>query len=119
MPRDEAIRQGEMVRDQAVAKCRPQLPTRHPAMLRYDLMGRRADEGKTLRDKKSGRFPVKKTEVLKLLLIAVLQAVALASSSRSGSGPRATHAGEPADFDQPAGPDGSPYLATIWSLILS
>jgi hypothetical protein len=116
MPRDKAIRQGEMVRDQAVAKCRPQLPTRHPAMLRYDLMGRRADEGKTLRDKKSGRFPVKKTEALKLLLIAVLQAVALA---RSGAGPRATHAGEPADFDQPAGPDGSPYLATIWSLILS
>jgi hypothetical protein len=26
---------------------------------------------------------------------------------------------EPADLDQPAGPYGSPYLATIWSLILS
>ena len=89
------------------------------AMLRYDLMGRRADEGKTLRDTKSGRFPVKKTEALKLLLIAVLQAVVLASSSRSGAGLRATHAGEPADLVQPAGPDGSPYLATIWSLILS
>jgi hypothetical protein len=25
--------------------------------------------------------------------------------------------GEPADLNQPAGPDG-PYLATIWSLIL-
>ena len=119
MPRDEAIRQGEMVRDQAVAKYRPQLPTQHPAVLRYDLMGRRADEGKTLRDTKSGRFPVKKTEALELLLIAVLQAVVLASSSRSGAGLRATHAGEPADLVQPAGPDGSPYLATIWSLILS
>jgi hypothetical protein len=27
--------------------------------------------------------------------------------------------GEPADLNQPAGPDGSPYLATIWSLIMS
>jgi len=40
MPRDEAIRRGEMVRDQAIAKYRAQLPTQHPAMLRYDLTGR-------------------------------------------------------------------------------
>jgi hypothetical protein len=26
--------------------------------------------------------------------------------------------GEPADLNQPGGPDSSPYLATIWSLIL-
>ena len=26
--------------------------------------------------------------------------------------------GGPADLNQPAGSDGSPYLATIWSLIL-
>ncbi len=40
MPRDEALRRGEMVRDQAVAKYRAQLPTEHPAMLLYDLTGR-------------------------------------------------------------------------------
>src|SRR5262249_54310166 len=39
MPRDEAIRRGEIVRDQAVAKYRAQVPTQHPAMLRYDLRG--------------------------------------------------------------------------------
>ena len=52
---------GEMARDQAVAKYRPLLPTQLPAKLRYDLIGRRADAGRTLRDKKSGRFPVKKS----------------------------------------------------------
>jgi hypothetical protein len=40
MDRDEAIRRGEAVRDQAVAKYRAQLPTQHPAMLLYDLTGR-------------------------------------------------------------------------------
>jgi len=40
MPRDEAIRRDEMVRDQAVATYRAQLPTQHPATLRYDLTGR-------------------------------------------------------------------------------
>src|SRR5262249_31921392 len=40
MPRDEAIRRDEMVRDQAVAQYRAQLPTQHPATLRYDLTGR-------------------------------------------------------------------------------
>src|SRR5262249_24516314 len=40
MDRDEAIRRGEAVRDQAVAKYRAQAPTRHPAMLLYDLTGR-------------------------------------------------------------------------------
>jgi len=38
--REEAIRRGEAVRDQAVAKYRAQVPTRHPAMLLYDLTGR-------------------------------------------------------------------------------
>src|SRR5262249_57122463 len=37
MPRDEAIRRGEIVRDQAVAKYRSQVPTQHPATLRYKL----------------------------------------------------------------------------------
>jgi hypothetical protein len=36
---------------------------------------------------------------------------------KPGSGPGRD--GEPADLGQSAGPDGSPYLATIWSLILS
>ena len=40
MPGDEAIRRGEMVRDQAIATYRAQLPTQHPAMLRDDLTGR-------------------------------------------------------------------------------
>jgi len=40
MPRDEAIRRDEMVRDQAVATYRAQSPTQHPATLRYDLTGR-------------------------------------------------------------------------------
>jgi hypothetical protein len=40
MDRAEAIRRGEVVRAQAVAKYRAQLPTQHPAMLLYDLMGR-------------------------------------------------------------------------------
>jgi hypothetical protein len=38
-------------------------------------------------------------------------------TSKPGSGPGST--GEPADLGQSAGPHGSPYLATIWSLILS
>ena len=41
MPRDEAIRRGEEVRDRAVAEYRAQLPTQHPAMVRYDLTGRK------------------------------------------------------------------------------
>jgi len=78
MPRDEAIRRGEMVCDEAVAQYRvrregvlivPQLPAPSPAMLRYDLAGRL--------DAKAGRFAVKKTEAHKLLVIAVLVAVVL------------------------------------------
>src|SRR5262249_57559456 len=38
--RDEAIRRGEQVRDQAVDRYRASLPTQHPAMLLYDLTGR-------------------------------------------------------------------------------
>jgi hypothetical protein len=38
--REEAIRRGEAVRAQAVAKYRAQLPTQHPAILLYDLTGR-------------------------------------------------------------------------------
>lgn len=38
--RDAAIRRGEAVRDEAVAKYRTQSPTRPPAMLLYDLAGR-------------------------------------------------------------------------------
>jgi hypothetical protein len=34
-------------------------------------------------------------------------------------GDSAGREGEPADLNQPAGLDGSRYLATIWSLILS
>ena len=57
MPRDEAIRRGQMVCDEAVAQYRvrregvlivPQLPAPSPAMLRYDLTGRL--------DAKAGRF---------------------------------------------------------------
>jgi hypothetical protein len=40
MPRDGAIRRGEVVRDQAIATYRAQLPTQHPAMLRDDPTGR-------------------------------------------------------------------------------
>ncbi len=39
MPRDEAIRRGEEVRADAVAKYRAQLPMEHPALLVYDLSG--------------------------------------------------------------------------------
>jgi hypothetical protein len=95
MPRDEAIRRGEMVCDAAVAKYRAQLPTQShvvddgariylftvdlempaafpsgrasPAILRYDLTGRL--------DTTVGRFDVKKTGARKLLLIAVFLAV--------------------------------------------
>jgi hypothetical protein len=38
-------------------------------------------------------------------------------TSKPGSGPGST--GEPADLGQSAGSHGSPYFATIWSLILS
>jgi hypothetical protein len=40
MPCDEAIRRGEAVRDQAVAKYRLSLLRRTPALLLYDLAGR-------------------------------------------------------------------------------
>jgi hypothetical protein len=54
MPRDEAIRRGEAVRDQAVAKALSLL-RRTPALLLYDLAGREtvgsrgggSDEGDT------------------------------------------------------------------------
>jgi hypothetical protein len=39
------------------------------------------------------------------------------ADAEAGEGSRLN--GEPADLGQSAGPDGSPYLATIWSLILS
>jgi hypothetical protein len=97
MPRDEAIRRGEMVCDAAVAKYRAQLPTQShvvddgalariylftvdmempaafprgrtsPAILRYDLTGRL--------DTNAGRSAVKKTGARKLLLIAVFLVV--------------------------------------------
>jgi len=100
MPRDEAIRRGEMVCDKAVADYRAQLPTQShvaddgadariylftvdmempaafpsrrasPAILRYDLTGRLHAE--------AGHLAVKKTETFKLVLIAVLLAVGLA-----------------------------------------
>jgi hypothetical protein len=55
MPCDEAIRRGEAVRDQAVAKYRLSLLRRTPALLLYDLAGREtvgsrgggSDEGDT------------------------------------------------------------------------
>jgi len=39
VPRDEAIRRGEAVREQAVAKHRAQLPAQHRTLV-YDLTGR-------------------------------------------------------------------------------
>ena len=56
MDRAEAIRRGEAVRAQAVAKYRAQLPTQHPAMLLYDLTGRERLVKRKGRYERRGKF---------------------------------------------------------------
>lgn len=72
MDRAEAIRRGEAVRAQAVAKYRAQLPTQHPAMLLYDLTGRERlvkQKGRYERRGKFGARPALELESQELLFV--------------------------------------------------